>query len=112
MLADSDGDDLDIHRHINHQLANLVSDSENESESENESDSEIEDELKIEHTSENQDSDEKCEPVQIVPTRLLGVLQRLNVSCNPEAKAQLLSLNESANCVLNLAMPLKEEKEQ
>ncbi len=71
MLAETDGNDLDIHRHIYCQLARQVSDSENESESKNESDSEIEDELEIEHTSENQDSDEKYEPVQAVHTRLL-----------------------------------------
>ena len=74
MLADSDGNDLDIHRHINPQLENLVRDSENESEIKDESDSEIEDEPKIEHTSENQDSDEKSEPVQSLPSRLLGEL--------------------------------------
>ena len=60
MLAESDGDDLDIDRHIDSQLARQVSDSENESEIKNESDSEKEDELEIEHTSENKDSDEKC----------------------------------------------------
>ncbi len=43
---------------------------------------------------------------------MLVELRNLDVSYNPEAKAQLLSLKESANRVLNLAMLIKEEKDQ
>ncbi|MCP4746747.1 MAG: hypothetical protein GY874_11500 [Desulfobacteraceae bacterium] len=97
MIADSYGSDLDINHHLDFPSANLVRDSEDESENENETDSENEDEPDIEQTSKNQDSDEKPEPVQTVPSRLLGELRKLDVSYNPEAKAQLLSLNETAN---------------